>query len=82
MSSIKYIISKLFHAPRKLRRLFLSYYNRFLFWLNDVEFGKNMQVMSRVYLTKRRGSSIISVITFFVLVTNVLIFYRKIDKLL
>lgn len=59
MSSIKYIISKLFHAPRKLRRLFLSYYNRFLFWLNDVEFGKNMQVISRVYLTKRRGSSVI-----------------------
>ncbi|WP_455996663.1 acyltransferase [Phocaeicola barnesiae] len=55
---IKYFVSKLFRIPRKLRRLFYMYYNRFLFWLNDVKFGKNMKVIGWIYINKRRGSRI------------------------
>lgn len=55
---VKYLVSKLFRIPRKLRRLFYMYYNRFLFWLNDIEFGKRMKAIGWIYINKRRGSII------------------------
>lgn len=45
--------------PRRFYSIFYKYFNRFLFWINGVKFGKNMQVFNHVYLFKHPGSEII-----------------------
>lgn len=57
---LKYAILKLFfHMPRRLLRLFTKEYNRFIFYLNDVKFGKHMQVIGWIYINKHKKSSIV-----------------------
>lgn len=45
--------------PCRLRGILYKHYNRFLFWINGVKFGKNMQVFYRFYLFKHSESEII-----------------------
>lgn len=54
----KYIISRLFRIPHKLLIILSISYNKFIFWINDVKFGKNMTVMGKIYINKARESSI------------------------
>lgn len=50
--TIKQILAKSLRIPRKLRMIFYIRWNRLVFWLNGVQFGKNMQVHNRFYLDK------------------------------
>lgn len=52
MQIIYSVISRSLCIPRRLRKIFYKYYNRFLFYVNGVKFGKNMQVFNRFYLSK------------------------------
>ena len=48
----KKVLAKCLRIPRKLRNIFYIRWNRLVFWLNGVQFGKNMQVYNRFYLDK------------------------------
>lgn len=50
--TIKQILAKSLRIPRKVRKLFYIRWNRLVFWLNGVQFGKNMQVHNSFYLNK------------------------------
>lgn len=52
LKGIKYLFSKFFRLPFKLRKMYYIQFNRFFFWLCDVKFGRDMQVMNRFYLRK------------------------------
>lgn len=53
---IKQFFARTLRIPRRLRKTFYIHWNRFVFWLNDVHFGKNMQIYNRFYLIKEQGS--------------------------
>ena len=55
---MKYYIAKLLRIPRRFRMIYYIYFNRFKFWLNDVKFGRNMQVYTKLFLNKAPGSKI------------------------
>lgn len=55
---LKYLILKIFRIPRKLKRIFMIQYNRLLFWLNDIKYGRNMRVKCSIYISKHKESSI------------------------
>ena len=55
---MKYYIAKLLRIPRRFRMIYYIYFNRFKFWLNDVKFGRNMQVYTKFFLNKAPGSKI------------------------
>lgn len=55
---MKYIIAHCLRIPRMLRKMFYKSYNRFLFWINGVEFGKNMQIFNKFYLSKHSDAKI------------------------
>lgn len=44
--------------PRKIRKIFYKYWNRFIFTLNRVSFGKNMLVYNQFYLQKHPTANI------------------------
>lgn len=52
-------IGRLLCIPRRLRKIFYKYYNRFLFWINGVEYGKNMDVYNYIYFNKHPKAKII-----------------------
>jgi len=52
-------ISRCLRIPYRIYSIFYKYFNRFLFGINGVKFGKNMQVFNRFYLFKHPGSEII-----------------------
>lgn len=52
LKGIKYLFSKFFILPFKLRRMYYIQFNRLFFWLCDVKFGKNMQVINHFHLKK------------------------------
>lgn len=54
----KYFLAKSLRIPRRLRMIYYIRINRLKFWLNDVSFGSNMQVYSKIYLNKAKGSKI------------------------
>lgn len=58
MASLKNLFVRCLHIPRKLRQLYYTRYNRFMFWLNDVKYGNNFQVKNSFYLKKSKGSII------------------------
>lgn len=41
---------KFLHIYPKLRRIFYSHYNKLLFWANGIQFGRNMQVLDKMYV--------------------------------
>ena len=51
---MKYYIAKLLRIPRRFRMIYHIYFNRFKFWLNDVKFGRNMQVYTKFFLNKAK----------------------------
>ena len=56
---IKFILSRIPTIPFRVRRRWYLLYNRWLFWLNDVDYGARLNVCNRFYLKKARGSHII-----------------------
>jgi len=56
--NIKLLLAKSLRIPRRLRMIYYIRFNRLRFWLNDVSFGSNMQVYSKIYLNKARDSKI------------------------
>ena len=66
---MKYYIAKLLRIPRRFRMIYYIYFNRFKFWLNDVKFGRNMQVY-----TKLRLVMILSILMVMLLIHCVVIF--------
>lgn len=55
---IKQFFARVLRIPRRLRKYFYICWNRFVFWLNDVHFGKNMRVYNKFYLNKEKGSKL------------------------
>lgn len=55
----KYILSRIPTIPFRIKKIWYIRYNRFIFWLNDVKFGKNMMVCNKFYLQKLMGSQIV-----------------------
>lgn len=55
---MKRLILKALHAPDHFLRQLSVSANRLMFWLNDVDFGKNLRVWGHLYLRKARGSKI------------------------
>ncbi len=55
---IKYYIARLLRAPRRFRMIYYICFNRLKFRLNDVKFGRNMQVYTKFFLNKAPGSKI------------------------
>lgn len=41
---------KILRIYPKLRRVFYKQYNKFFFWVNDVNFGRNLTVLNKVYV--------------------------------
>lgn len=58
MGKIKSFIAYSIQLPRLLRKTFYRRYNRFVFWANGVEFGRNMKVYNCFYLSKHRTARI------------------------
>lgn len=50
--AIKHLIAKLYRLPRRLRMTFYILWNKVKFWMNDIEYGRGLQVHNVVYLTK------------------------------
>lgn len=46
----KFLIYKLTRAPRRIKRIFYIYWNRLIFSLAGVKYGKNMRVYNKFYL--------------------------------
>lgn len=46
---IKYYVAKLLRVPRRFRMIYYIYFNRLKFRLNDVKFGRNMQVYTKFF---------------------------------
>lgn len=59
MNFLKYIFSRLLHVPRFLRRCGYIYWNRFLFGVNGVCYGRRMQIYNRIYLHKHPQAKVI-----------------------
>lgn len=55
---IKCYIAKLFRVPRRFRMIYYICFNRLKFRINDVKFGRNMQVYTKFFLNKAPGSKI------------------------
>lgn len=55
---MKLPIYKIFRIPRKLRMYYYIVWNRFLFKVNGVHYGKNMKVFNKFYLLKDASASI------------------------
>lgn len=55
---IKQFFARVLRIPRRLRKYFYICWNRFVFCLNDVHFGKNMRVYNKFYLNKEKGSKL------------------------
>lgn len=51
-------IYKLPRLPRKLRKIFYTYWNRIFFRINKIKFGANMLVYNQVYLLKHPTANI------------------------
>lgn len=51
-------IYKIFRIPRKFRMFYYIFWNRFIFWINGVHFGKNMRAFNKFYLQKDASASI------------------------
>ena len=69
---MKYYIAKLLRIPRRFRMIYYIYFNRFKFWLNDVKFGRNMQVYTKFFLNKAPGSRLQLVMILFILMVMLL----------
>lgn len=48
MNKYRYI---LFRVPRLLRRIFYTYYNRFWFSMMGIEYGKNMRIYNKIFVS-------------------------------
>lgn len=46
------IIYKLPRLPRKIRKIYYTFWNRFIFRINKIKFGANMLVHNQIYLLK------------------------------
>lgn len=55
----KQFFAKILRIPRRLRTCFYVLWNRFVFWLNDVSFGKNMRVNNKFHIYKEPGSRLV-----------------------
>lgn len=51
-------IYKLPRLPRKIRKFFYIYWNRFLFRLNNISYGKNTLIHNQLYLIKHPTANI------------------------
>lgn len=51
-------ISQIPRFPRKIRKIYYKYWNRFIFRINKVLFGKNMLVYNQFYLIKHPTANI------------------------
>ncbi len=58
MHKLNFYIARSLRIPRQIYRKIYIWYNRFLFLINDVEFGENMQVYNRFYLIKHPQAKI------------------------
>lgn len=47
--AIKHLIAKLYRLPRRLRMTFYILWNKVKFWMNDIEYGRGLQVHNVVY---------------------------------
>lgn len=56
---LKFLIRKSFRIPHKLWILLSIQYNKFIFWINDVHFGKHMEIMGNFNIQKATQSTII-----------------------
>ena len=52
------MIYKLHLFPRKIRKIFYIRYNRLLFRINNVKYGKNFNVYNHFYLLKKKKSNL------------------------
>lgn len=52
------IIYKFPHLPRKIRQIYYKHFNRIIFRLNKVVFGKNMLICNQFYLIKHPTAKI------------------------
>lgn len=51
-------IYKLPRLPRKLRKIYYTFWNRFIFRINKIAFGENMLIYNRFYLIKHPTANI------------------------
>lgn len=51
-------IYKLSHLPRKIRKIYYTFWNRFIFQINGITFGENMLIYNRFYLIKHPTAKI------------------------
>ena len=51
-------LNKLYRIPRKIRMYFYIISNRFMFWISNVHYGKNMQVFNKISLLKEASATI------------------------
>lgn len=49
---------KIPRLPRKLGKIYYKYWNRFIFRINKITFGKNMQIYNQFYLIKHPTANI------------------------
>lgn len=56
--SLKFILYKIYLSPQRLKRLFFRYWNRLIFTLAGISYGRNMEVYNRIYLRVSRSSEV------------------------
>lgn len=54
----KVIIKKAIYIPSKIKYLFYKSWNRFIFDLYDIDYGKNLQVYNKIYIKKHPTAKI------------------------
>lgn len=51
--------NKIFRLFLRARIVFYSRFNKFLFWISGVDYGKNLHVMNKIYLHVEKNASIL-----------------------
>lgn len=55
---IKEIIIKAFRIPNKLQTIFYINWNKFIFYINGIEYGENLKIYNRIYVNKHQSANI------------------------
>lgn len=58
LNLVKKIIARFINMPRKIRQVYYTRWNYFMFWINGVKLGRNIKICNRIYLTKYSTSQI------------------------
>ena len=55
---LKFLLYKIHLAPRRLKSIFFTYWNRLVFSLAGISFGCNMRAFNRIYVRVSRSSEV------------------------